>query len=155
MKSIIVVFVVTVLFLVGMTKFTNDTNYNEALRYHELSQYYNYIEGETEISEDDEILFETIEIDVTFFGAVRNEKTVSVKAGSYLSTAIEEVGGLAKFVDELIPGYVINSFSPPGGSMPKSYAEDVYSGEYIEFKKYEDYRKYIIKSRKQKDKRFK
>jgi hypothetical protein len=45
MKSIIVVFVVTVLFLVGMTKFTNDTNYNEALRYHELSQYYNYIES--------------------------------------------------------------------------------------------------------------
>ena len=31
---------------------------------------------------------------------------------------------------------------------------DVYSGEYIEFKNYEDYGKYIIKSRKQKDKRF-
>lgn len=47
---------------------------------------------------------------------------------------IEEVGGLAKFVDELIPGYVINSFSPPGGSMPKQYAEDVYSGQYEGFK---------------------
>ena len=99
MKSIIVVFIVTVLFLVGMTKFTNDTNYNEALRYHELSQYYNYIERETEISEDDEILFETIEIDVTFLGAVKKEKTVSVKAGSYLSTAIEEVGGLTDDAD--------------------------------------------------------
>ena len=32
---------------------------------------------------------------------------------------------------------------------------DVYSGEYIEFKDYEDYRNYILKSRKQKDKRFK
>ncbi|MBQ6817606.1 MAG: hypothetical protein IJO27_04155, partial [Bacilli bacterium] len=32
---------------------------------------------------------------------------------------------------------------------------DVYSGEYIEFKNYEDYRNYILKSRKQKDKRFK
>jgi len=46
---------------------------------------------------------------------------------------IEEVGGLAKFVDELIPGYVINSFSPPGGSMTKKYAENVYSGEYEGF----------------------
>ena len=32
---------------------------------------------------------------------------------------------------------------------------DVYSGEYIEFKDYEDYKNYILKSRKQKDKRFK
>ena len=47
---------------------------------------------------------------------------------------IEEVGGLAKFVDELIPGYVINSFSIPGGSMTKKYAEQVYSGEYEGFK---------------------
>lgn len=31
---------------------------------------------------------------------------------------------------------------------------DVYSGEYIEFKDYEDYRNYILKSRKQKDKRY-
>lgn len=45
----------------------------------------------------------------------------------------EEVGGLAKFVDELIPGYVINSFSPPGGSMTKKYEEYVYSGEYKGF----------------------
>ena len=99
MKSIIVVFVVTVLFLIGMTKFTNDTNYNEALRYHELSQYYNYIEGEVEISEDEDILFETIEIDVTFFGAVKKEKTISIKAGSYLSFAIEQVGGLTADAD--------------------------------------------------------
>lgn len=47
---------------------------------------------------------------------------------------IEEVGGLAKFVDEIIPGYVINSFSIPGGSMTKKYAEQVYSGEYEGFK---------------------
>ena len=47
---------------------------------------------------------------------------------------VEEVGGLAKFVDELIPGYVINSFSPPGGSMTKKYADNVYSGEYEGFK---------------------
>lgn len=47
---------------------------------------------------------------------------------------IEEVGGLAKFVDELIPGYVINSFSIPGGSMTKSYKEQVYSGTYEGFK---------------------
>lgn len=32
---------------------------------------------------------------------------------------------------------------------------DVYSGEYIEFKNYEDYRNYILDSRKQKDNRFK
>ena len=46
---------------------------------------------------------------------------------------IEEVGGLAKFVDELIPGYVINSFSIPGGSMTKTYKEQVYSGTYDGF----------------------
>lgn len=47
---------------------------------------------------------------------------------------IEEVGGLAKFVDELIPGYVINSFSIPGGSMTKNYKEQVYFGTYDGFK---------------------
>lgn len=47
---------------------------------------------------------------------------------------VEEVGGLAKFVDELIPGYVVNSFSIPGGSMTKKYADYVYSGEYDGFK---------------------
>lgn len=46
---------------------------------------------------------------------------------------IEEVGGLAKFVDSLIPGYVINSFSIPGGSMTKKYKEYVYSGTYDGF----------------------
>lgn len=45
----------------------------------------------------------------------------------------EEVGGLAKFVNELVPGYVINSFSPPGGSMTKKYEEYVYKGEYKGF----------------------
>jgi len=45
----------------------------------------------------------------------------------------EEVGGLAKFVDELIPGYTISSFSPPGGSMTKKYAEHVYSGTFEGF----------------------
>lgn len=46
---------------------------------------------------------------------------------------VEEVGGLAKFVDSLIPGYVINSFSIPGGSMTKKYENYVYSGEYQGF----------------------
>lgn len=46
---------------------------------------------------------------------------------------IEEVGGLAKFIDELIPGYVINSFSIPGGSMTKNYKEQVYKGTYEGF----------------------
>ena len=46
---------------------------------------------------------------------------------------IEEVGGFAKFVDDLIPGYVINSFSIPGGSMTKKYENYVYSGTYEGF----------------------
>ncbi len=46
----------------------------------------------------------------------------------------EEVGGLAKFVDGLIPGYKITSFSIPGGSMTKKYEAEVYSGEYDGFK---------------------
>lgn len=55
-------------------------------------------------------------------------------AGASKEKITEEVGGLAKFVDELIPGYVINSFSIPGGSMTKNYPEAVYSGEYKGFK---------------------
>lgn len=46
---------------------------------------------------------------------------------------IEEVGGLAKFIDGLIPGYVINSFSIPGGSMTKNYKDQVYKGTYEGF----------------------
>jgi len=46
---------------------------------------------------------------------------------------IEEVGGLAKFVDEQIPGYKISSFSIPGGTMTKKYANEVYAGEYKGF----------------------
>ena len=125
MKSIIVVFVVTVLFLVGMTKFTNDTNYNEAIRYAELSQYYDYVNEETSIEEGEDIQFETIEIDVTFSGAIKNEKTVSVKAGTYLSMAIEEVGGLTNEADtRCINGsYVIlepmNFYIPNGKDLEK------------------------------------
>ena len=55
------------------------------------------------------------------------------KAGSS-EKVIEEVGGLAKFVDQQIPGYKISSFSIPGGTMTKRYANDVYSGEYKGFK---------------------
>ena len=33
MTSIFLVFLITLCFLIGMTKFTNDTNYNEAVRY--------------------------------------------------------------------------------------------------------------------------
>lgn len=55
------------------------------------------------------------------------------KAGS-AEKVIEEVGGLAKFVDEQIPGYKISSFSIPGGTMTQKYANQVYAGEYKGFK---------------------
>ena len=42
----------------------------------------------------------------------------------------QEVGGLAKFVDEYLPGYKIDSLSLPAGSRTKTYADYLYSGEY-------------------------
>lgn len=42
----------------------------------------------------------------------------------------EEVGGLAKFVDEYLPGYKIDSLSLPGGSNTKSFKEYLYKGNY-------------------------
>lgn len=43
---------------------------------------------------------------------------------------IEEVGGLAKLIDSYLPGYKINSFSIPGGSMTQDFANYVYEGTY-------------------------
>jgi uncharacterized protein YxeA len=45
----------------------------------------------------------------------------------------EEVGGFAKFIDEYLPGYVVNSLSLPGGSMTKKFQDKVYSGTYEGF----------------------
>jgi len=42
----------------------------------------------------------------------------------------EEVGGLAKFVDEYLPGYKIDSLSLPGGSNTKSFKDYLYKGTY-------------------------
>ena len=126
MKSILLVFVITVMFLVGMTKFTNDTNYNEAIRYAELSQYYNQslnIGGGG--SENSGIFLETIKIKVNFEGEVKSKKTIEITYGSYLSQAIEEVGGLSSEADTrcINMNYVIledQSFYIPGGKdLPK------------------------------------
>jgi len=46
---------------------------------------------------------------------------------------IEEVGGLAKLIDSYLPGYKITSFSIPGGSMTKDFANYVYEGTYDGF----------------------
>lgn len=126
MKSILLVFVITVMFLVGMTKFTNDTNYNEAIRYAELSQYYNQslnIGGGG--SENSGIFLETIKIKVSFEGEVKSKKTIEITYGSYLSQAIEEIGGLSSEADTrcINMNYVIledHSFYIPGGKdLPK------------------------------------
>lgn len=45
----------------------------------------------------------------------------------------EEVGGFAKFIDEYLPGYIVNSLSLPGGSMTKKFQDKVYSGIYEGF----------------------
>lgn len=42
----------------------------------------------------------------------------------------EEVGGLAKFVDEYLPGYKIDSLSLPGGSNTKSFKDYLCKGTY-------------------------
>lgn len=97
MKSIFLVFIITVLFLVGMTKFTNDTNYNEAIRYAELSQYYNQLENGN--VDNGGIFLETIELEVNFEGAVKSTKTIKVSYGTYLSEAIEKMGGLLEEAD--------------------------------------------------------
>ena len=126
MKSILLVFVITIMFLVGMTKFTNDTNYNEAIRYAELSQYYNQslnIGGGG--SENSGIFLETIKIKVNFEGEVKSKKTIEITYGSYLSQAIEEIGGLSSEADTrcINMNYVIledQSFYIPGGKdLPK------------------------------------
>jgi hypothetical protein len=64
-----------------------------------------------------------------FVGDIGDKETLE----RFADKVIEEVGGLAKFVDSLIPGYVINSFSIPGGSMTKKYKDYVYSGTYDGF----------------------
>ena len=46
---------------------------------------------------------------------------------------IEEVGGFAKFIDEYLPGYKINSLSLPGGSRSKSFERYMYKGDYKGF----------------------
>lgn len=58
------------------------------------------------------------------------------KTGYYLGNAKsaekvqEEVGGLAKFIDEYLPGYKIDSLSLPGGSNTKSFKNYLYKGTY-------------------------
>ena len=100
MKTIILVFVITVLFLVGVTKFTNDTNFNEAVRYASLSNYYNSINKISFNYEDEEEFEEeNLQVEVSFKGAVNSEKKISIKVGSYLSSALIEVGGLASDAD--------------------------------------------------------
>ena len=101
MKSVLLVFVITVLFLIGMTKFTNDTNYNEAIRYMELSEYYDQMQnGGGTNGGGENVFLETIELEVTFSGAVKKTKSISVAYGSYLSYAIEQAGGLLEDADE-------------------------------------------------------
>ncbi len=97
MKSIFIVFAITVLFLVGMTKFTNDTNYNEALRYVELSQYMSNMGGSNNLGGN--IFLETVDLEVSFEGEVKSNKTVEVKYGTYISQGIEMIGGLTEDAD--------------------------------------------------------
>lgn len=58
------------------------------------------------------------------------------KTGYYLGNSKsaekvqEEVGGLAKFIDEYLPGYKIDSLSLPGGSNTKSFKSYLYKGIY-------------------------
>jgi len=118
MKSIALVFIVTVLFLIGMTKFTNNTNYNEAIKYIELSQYYNGIQEDA--NGGGNVFLETIELEVSFTGEVKSTKTITISYGSYLSQAIEEIGGLTSEADTRCFNYnfVIlenSQFYIPGG----------------------------------------
>ena len=96
MKSIVLVFVVTVIFLVGMTKFNNTTNYNEALKYMELSQYYNGIQGG---GGNNNVFMDNIEVEVSFSGAVNSEETILVSYGTFLSQAIQMIGGIKNNAD--------------------------------------------------------
>lgn len=42
----------------------------------------------------------------------------------------EEIGGFVKFIDEYLPGYVVDSLSLPGGGRTKTYEEYMTNGEY-------------------------
>lgn len=97
MKSIFLVFAITVFFLIGMTKFTNSTNYNEAIKYMELSQYYNQVGGTNEGGGN--VFLDTVELEVSFSGEVKSTKTITISYGTYLSYAIDEMGGLTNEAD--------------------------------------------------------
>ena len=120
MKSIILVFVITVLFLVGMTKFTNDTNYNEAIRYAELSEYYNQQGNNNDKHGGGGVFLESIDLEISMSGEVKNTKTFKISYGSFLSQAIDKVGGITENADLrcVNMNYVIlenTAFYIPGG----------------------------------------
>ena len=97
MKSVFLVFLITIVFLIGMTKFNNNTNYQEALRYMELSQYYNEIQGGAD--NNGNVFLETVDVEVSFSGQVKSTKTITVSYGTYLSNAISKMGGLKSDAD--------------------------------------------------------
>ena len=117
MKSIILVFIITICFLVGMTKFTNDTNYNEAVRYAELSEYYNQV-GSSNVNQGGGVFLETIDIEITFSGEVKSKKSFKI---SHVRSPFQSFFGgarrrgfivthsapFAQYVTELCKGAVI------------------------------------------------
>lgn len=122
MKSIFLVFVITVLFLVGMTKFNNDTNYNEALKYAELSQYYDNLENVNNEGQggNNNVFIDSIDVEVSFSGEVIEEKSITITYASFLSQALYLVGGITTEADIrcINMNYVIltnSSFYIPGG----------------------------------------
>lgn len=122
MKSVFFVFVLTVLFLIGMTKFNNDTNYNEALKYAELSQYYNNLENVNNGGQigNNDIFIDSIDLEVSFSGEVVEEKSITITYASFFSQALYLVGGITNEADIrcLNMNYVIlsnSSFYIPGG----------------------------------------
>ena len=120
MKSIFLVFVITVLFLVGMTKFNNDTNYNEAIKYAELSQYYNNLSNVNNNGNNDDLFVDSIELEISFTGEVKSTKAIKIVYASFLSQAIDKIGGLKSDADTRCINYnfilLTNStFYIPGG----------------------------------------
>lgn len=122
MKSIFIVFIITVLFLVGMTKFNNDTNYNEALKYAELSQYYDNLDNINNGAGNNggDIFIDSIDIEVSFSGEVVEEKSITITYASFLSQALYLVGGITNEADIrcINMNHIIlsnSSFYIPGG----------------------------------------
>lgn len=100
MKTILVIVLLTVVYVVGMTKFTDDQEYLNASRLAALENQYNmsFNFGDNYFDNDEEFEDETL-LTVSFDGQVSKKIDVSVSYGATLEMALQLAGGLLSSAD--------------------------------------------------------